>query len=148
MLSRSDRDEPESPPERRAAQSHVLVVEDDDVIRASLGELLEDSGYQVSFAENGQVALQVLTAGRAPDVIVLDLKMPVMDGWQFRAIQKDDPRLGLIPVVAISADRSAAAAPISAQATCTSRWTRRSSCERWRARGALPTLPRIAAPLS
>jgi len=42
--------------------------------------------------------------------------MPVMDGWQFRAIQKDDPRLGRIPVVAISADRNASAAPISAQA--------------------------------
>ena len=122
VLSRSERDEPgPSPatePELHAVhgQSHVLVVEDDDVVRAALGALLEDSGYHVSFAENGRAALDILTTGRSPDVIVLDLRMPVMDGWQFRAIQKDDPRLGRIPVVAISADRSAAAALISAQA--------------------------------
>jgi len=114
VLARSERDE--RPPAPEHPQSHVLVVEDDDVVRASLGELLEDSGYQVSFAENGKVALEVLTGGRTPDVIVLDLKMPVMDGWQFRAIQQVDPRLGSIPVVAISADRSAAAVPISAHA--------------------------------
>jgi sigma-54 dependent transcriptional regulator len=124
LLSRSGRDgEMEGPAigrddvsTRRGPRSHILVIEDDGVVRQSLGELLEDSGYEVSFAENGRAALALLDGARTPDLIVLDLKMPVMDGWQFRAIQKDDPRLGHIPVVAMSADRGAPATTISAQA--------------------------------
>jgi sigma-54-specific transcriptional regulator len=125
VLARAERDgEPEEPlgppdggPSRRAGPpSHVLVIEDDGAVRASLAELLEDSGYQVSLAENGQVALQLLHSARIPDLIVLDLMMPVMDGWAFRAIQKDDPKLSLIPVVAISADRTRSATAISAHA--------------------------------
>jgi signal transduction histidine kinase len=98
------------------ARGHVLVVEDEEIIRDSLGAVLEEQGYRVSFAENGRVALRWLSAGNLPDLIVLDLRMPVMDGWEFRAVQKDDPKLGCIPVVAISADGSAQAAAISAQA--------------------------------
>jgi len=101
---------------RDRSGGHVLVVEDDSAIRASLAELLESSGYEVSLAENGQVALQLLYSAPIPDVIVLDLKMPVMDGWQFREIQRDDPRLGRIPVVAISADRNAATSALSVEA--------------------------------
>jgi signal transduction histidine kinase len=97
-------------------KGRVLVVEDEEVIRDSMGPLLEAEGYDVSFAENGREALKYLYGGGAPELIVLDLRMPVMDGWAFRAIQKDDPKLGLIPVVAVSADGSAHAAAISAQA--------------------------------
>lgn len=95
---------------------HVLLVEDEQIIRESLGSLLEDEGYQVSSAENGQEALTGLKGGALPDIIVLDLRMPIMDGWEFRAAQKEDPRLRGIPVIATSADRSAPALAISAQA--------------------------------
>jgi two-component system, cell cycle sensor histidine kinase and response regulator CckA len=97
------------------ARYRVLVVENERNLRESLGQLLEEKSYEVSFAENGREALTVLAAEAVPDLIVLDLKMPVMDGWEFRTIQKDDPKLGLIPVLAISADASPKAAAISAQ---------------------------------
>ncbi|MBC8132589.1 MAG: response regulator, partial [Deltaproteobacteria bacterium] len=104
-------------PPRESGKRRVLVVEDESAIRESLGDLLKEEGYEVSFAENGKQALSRLRSGVClPDIIVLDLRMPVMDGWEFRAIQKDDPALGLIPVVAVSADRSAPAVAISAQA--------------------------------
>jgi signal transduction histidine kinase len=109
-------------PERRrrarpdGTKSRVLLIEDEDAIRESLGDVLEVEGYAVSFAENGEEALRRLRDGIHPHVILLDLRMPVMDGWEFRAIQKNDPKLGLIPVVAISADGSAPAVTISAQA--------------------------------
>lgn len=97
-------------------RGRVLVVEDEAIIRESMGLLLEEAGYEIWFAENGREALTQLRAGALPDLIVLDLRMPLMDGWEFRTIQKDDPRLGRIPVVAISADGSAQASAISAQA--------------------------------
>ena len=97
-------------------KSRLLVVEDDQGIREPLAALLIEEGYEIALAENGQDALGKLRAGRNPDLIVLDLRMPVMDGWEFRAIQKQDPTLGLIPVVAISADASAQAVAISADA--------------------------------
>jgi signal transduction histidine kinase len=93
----------------------VLVVENDQSLSESLGLLLDERGYEVSFAANGSEALARLAADILPDLIVLDLKMPVMNGWEFRTIQKDDPKLGLIPVLAMSADSSPQAAAISAE---------------------------------
>ena len=103
-------------PHIEPAKGRVLVVEDDEIIREAIGLVLSEKGYAVAFAENGLEALRYLSTQVLPDVIVLDLRMPVMDGWEFRAIQKDDPRMGLIPVVALSADGSGQAAAISAQA--------------------------------
>jgi CheY-like chemotaxis protein len=100
----------------RASRGHVLVVEDDENVRESMGQLLEEEGYAVSLAENGHEALTRLYTESPPDVIALDLRMPVMDGWEFRAIQVKDPKLRQVPVVAISADGSAQAAAISAEA--------------------------------
>jgi two-component system cell cycle sensor histidine kinase/response regulator CckA len=94
----------------------ILLVEDDHAIRDALQGILEDEGYAVVTAENGHEALQRLHTHPAPDLIVLDLRMPVMDGWQFRAAQKGDPALAGIPVLAISADGGAKAAAIDAQA--------------------------------
>ena len=94
----------------------MLIVEDDRAIREPLSVLLRGEGYRVSLAENGQEALRKLRTEPSPDIIVLDLRMPVMDGWEFRAIQQQDPVLGLIPVVAISADGSAQAVTMSADA--------------------------------
>jgi len=81
----------------------VLVVDDDTDIRTSLCELLEHEGYRVASAANGQEALARLGQGELPCVILLDLMMPIMDGWEFRERQQDDPRLAGVPVVVITA---------------------------------------------
>src|SRR6266496_6722379 len=87
-----------------AAHERILLVEDDRSIRDVLRAILEEEGYAVTTAENGRRALEHLRSGGAPDLIVLDLRMPIMDGWQFRAMQKADPVLATIPVLAVSAD--------------------------------------------
>lgn len=86
---------------QRAAK--VFLIEDDESIREGLSEALEDVGLSVSCAENGRIALDRLRAGPSPDVIILDLMMPVMDGWQFREEQLTDVRLKSIPTVIITA---------------------------------------------
>jgi CheY-like chemotaxis protein len=88
----------------------ILIVEDDIDIRESLRELLELEGYPIAVAANGQEALDVLAREPLGSVglILLDLMMPVKDGISFRVEQKADPRLAPIPVVVMSADRSAA----------------------------------------
>jgi CheY-like chemotaxis protein len=82
-----------------------LVVDDDPDIRDSLREVLEDEGYPVSCVGNGREALDHLQAASPrPCVILLDLMMPVMDGWQFRKEQKKlAPELANIPLVVITA---------------------------------------------
>jgi CheY-like chemotaxis protein len=81
----------------------VLVVDDDADIRDALCELLVDEGYRAVAAANGQEALTYLSSGELPCVILLDLMMPVMDGWEFRRRQQGDPRLAQVPVVVITA---------------------------------------------
>jgi len=81
----------------------VLVVDDDPDIRDSLREVLEDEGYTVSSVANGREALDYLRSGKRPCVILLDLMMPVMDGWQFRREQKQDATIADIPLVVITA---------------------------------------------
>jgi signal transduction histidine kinase len=104
--------------ERKATTGHrrILLVEDDHAIREALQGILEDEGYEIALADNGRAALDHLRTGAAPDLIVLDLRMPVMDGWEFRAAQKSDPAFASIPVIAVSADGSAKAAAIAAHA--------------------------------
>lgn len=82
---------------------YVLVVDDDEDIRDILGELLQEQGYAVLRAADGAAALDVLRAGRRVCVIVLDLMMPGLSGWDFRAAQLRDPALAPIPVVVITA---------------------------------------------
>lgn len=81
----------------------VMLVEDDALVRSSLKEALEDEGVTVLTADNGLVALEILRTGARPCVILLDLMMPVMDAWMFRAEQQRDPILASIPVVVLSA---------------------------------------------
>jgi signal transduction histidine kinase len=97
-------------------RERILVVEDDRGIREVLRGILEEEGYAVTTADNGRRALDRLLTGEVPDIIVLDLRMPIMDGWQFRAAQKADPALAGIPVLAMSADGSAKAEAIDAAA--------------------------------
>jgi CheY-like chemotaxis protein len=81
----------------------VLVVDDDDGIREALCDALESEGYYVRAAANGREALAQLLANPRVSVIVLDLMMPTMDGWTFRAEQKRFPDLAAIPVVVVTA---------------------------------------------
>ena len=81
----------------------VLIVEDDNDTREMLGRFLELEGYKVETAENGKRALERLGSGVGACVILLDLMMPVMDGWQFRQEQIRDASLADIPVIVVSA---------------------------------------------
>ena len=87
----------------RVALCTVFVVEDDHDTRDMLGRFLELEGFRVEVAANGQQALERLSAGIQPCVILLDLMMPVMDGWQFRRQQVLDAHLAEIPVIVVSA---------------------------------------------
>ena len=84
-----------------------MVVEDDRAIRNILVELLEDNNYQAVGAANGQIAIDTLRAAHAkPCLILLDVMMPVMDGWEFRDIQRQDPALSTVPVIVFTAHAS------------------------------------------
>ena len=79
----------------------ILVVDDDVAVRLLFREALEREGYEVSEAANGREGLAALEEGR-PDVVVLDLLMPVMDGWQMRAAQRERPGVRDVPVILVS----------------------------------------------
>jgi CheY-like chemotaxis protein len=81
----------------------VMIVEDDRDTREMLGRFLELEGFDVRTAANGQLALEALQQNEEPCVIILDLMMPVMNGWQFREKQVRDPRFSRIPVVVVTA---------------------------------------------
>jgi CheY-like chemotaxis protein len=83
--------------------ARVLLVDDDLDILEGLAELLADEGYDVATATDGQSALNQLRTGRHPCAILLDLMMPGMNGWDFRAEQMADDDLKDIPVVVITA---------------------------------------------
>ena len=91
----------------------ILIVEDEHPIRDVITEILEDEGYRVAGATNGLEALTYLRQHAHPRLILLDLGMPVMTGWEFREHQQRDPKLAEIPVIVMSAlpdlDRRAAA---------------------------------------
>ena len=82
----------------------ILTVEDDDAIRESIGEVLSYAGHTVLAASNGQEAINILeTADVKPDLILLDLMMPVMDGWVFMEESIKNPSFLAIPIVIVSA---------------------------------------------
>jgi CheY-like chemotaxis protein len=92
-----------SPPTRRP----VLIVEDEVDLREMMAQLLELEGVSSATAANGREALAYLRDGNRPDVILLDLMMPVMDGWEFLRHQRADAHLAQVPVIVLSAlDRS------------------------------------------
>lgn len=83
----------------------VLVVDDDGGIRGVLREILQDEGHRVESAGNGLEALQKLEdSATRPCVILLDLMMPVMNGWEFMSRRREMDGVSNIPVVVISAD--------------------------------------------
>jgi CheY-like chemotaxis protein len=81
----------------------VLVVEDNEDSRELIIDLLGSQGYDVWAAENGMVALDLMRERGAPSLVLLDLTMPVMDGWQLHAAMKADQRFARVPVVIVSA---------------------------------------------
>ncbi|HTX72615.1 MAG TPA: response regulator [Rectinemataceae bacterium] len=83
----------------------VLVAEDDTALQAALVSMLEADGHEAAGVPDGADLLQRIRTGRRPDLVVLDLDMPVMNGWEFLVIRESDPVLLLIPVIVVSGER-------------------------------------------
>jgi CheY-like chemotaxis protein len=81
----------------------ILIVEDDEDIRAAMAELLETEGFEVFVASNGQEGLEVMSQMKAPCLVLLDLMMPVMNGEDFLRHVRKDPALDNIPVIIVTA---------------------------------------------
>jgi len=81
----------------------ILLVDDEASVREVSEALLQAEGYRVVCAVDGRDALAILRAGLRPCIIILDLMMPVMDGWDFRSEQLKDPELLKIPTIVYSA---------------------------------------------
>ena len=81
----------------------ILLIEDDADLADALTEVLKMEGYRIRHALDGAAALALLSGAELPDLILLDLMMPKMNGWEFREAQLRDPRLAKIPVVVLSA---------------------------------------------
>ena len=95
----------------------ILIVEDDRDVARLLAEVLETEGYRTAIAANGCEALDHLRKNHhRPDLILLDMMMPVMDGWKFREEQQKLPALASIPVVTVTADGDARGKAASIQA--------------------------------
>jgi CheY-like chemotaxis protein len=85
-----------------AGGKNILVVDDDPLTRQALDMILGTAGYSARGAADGQEALKLLQSEPLPDLIILDLLMPGMDGWHFRREQRRVPALAVIPVVVCS----------------------------------------------
>jgi CheY-like chemotaxis protein len=90
---------------RLAPPGCIFIVDDDADLRETIREVLDDEGYPTAAAANGVEALAYLRSSPAPSLILLDLMMPLMDGWRFREEQLRDPRLADIPVIVMTAGR-------------------------------------------
>jgi CheY-like chemotaxis protein len=102
-LSVPPQESPSQTPPVAALDVLVLLVEDDLDVREAMADLLAGEGLRVVVAGDGREGLDLLRAGLRPSVIVLDLTMPRMDGWDFREAQMADRDLKDIPVVVVSA---------------------------------------------
>ena len=89
--------------DQQRSKKQILIVEDDLGSRRALTNVLEDRGYRVAGVGSVAEAMQFLRQEAIPALIVLDLMLPDMEGWDFRHEQKKDPRLASIPVIAVSA---------------------------------------------
>jgi len=125
--SSMERDKPDrsSATEKRS----LMVVEDNEALRMEIAELFRDDGYEVVEAADGATALEILRRGLPVDVVLLDLWMPTMDGWRFRMEQRRDPALRDVPVVVLTADDSAQAQTIDADAVLPKPFEAHELCE-------------------
>jgi CheY-like chemotaxis protein len=94
--------------------SMILVVDDDVDLREALCDALEAAGHTTIGARDGHDALRTLRAEPAIQLVLLDLMMPVMTGWDFRAAQLADPTIARIPVVVMTAAADLSTSPIDA----------------------------------
>ena len=90
----------------------LLIVDDEADLRESLQEYLEDQGYRVLTATNGQEALEVMSGDALPCVVILDLIMPVMNGRELHDRMQQDARLAAVPVIVSTSDPSRAPAGV------------------------------------
>lgn len=81
----------------------ILIIEDDLAIREALAQLLQFEGYEVREANNGQEGLDLLPTLKDPCLVLLDLMMPVMDGWEFLSKKQNDSAIAAVPVLVVSA---------------------------------------------
>jgi CheY-like chemotaxis protein len=81
----------------------LMIVDDDDDLRDALADIMTAQGYEVAAFADARAALAALQGGVTPFLILLDLMMPGMSGWEFRAAQLANPTLALIPVVVVTA---------------------------------------------
>ena len=88
---------------KQSGDTCVLIIEDDRNIREALEEILADEGYLVRAAKNGEQALEFCRLGPPPHLILLDLLMPVMDGFEFARRKASDPELSRVPVCVMTA---------------------------------------------
>jgi CheY-like chemotaxis protein len=103
-------------PAERGAKGTLLLIEDAPDLQELLAEMLTAAGYRVVAASHGGEALDRLRSGPPVNLILLDLMMPVMDGWRFREEQLHDPSFASIPVVVISANAEQGGRRIDANA--------------------------------
>lgn len=84
---------------------HILIIDDSPDAQALLTILLQSRGYKIDCTSNGEEALRLLqSSNELPDVILLDLRMPIMDGFDFLELQRENPRIKDIPIVIMSGD--------------------------------------------
>jgi two-component system response regulator MprA len=81
----------------------IMLIEDDSDLADALADVLTMEGYRIVYAADGMAALALLAESELPDLILLDLMMPNMNGWEFREAQRLNERLAAIPVVVLSA---------------------------------------------
>src|ERR1700736_886861 len=96
--------------------SRILIVHDYIAVASGMAELFQREGYNLAVAQNGSEALYCINSSFNPDMIILDLNMPLMDGYQFRSAQLMEVSLSSIPVVVLSA--SALSAKQTDQLNC------------------------------
>jgi two-component system chemotaxis response regulator CheY len=104
----------ESIPGLAAAHPCVLIVDDDAELREGAADGLADAGYEPLVAVDGREALAVLRGPKQPQLILLDLMMPEMNGWEFRDALRADPAMRQIPILVMTASRTLARHPIEA----------------------------------
>ena len=85
-----------------AGQTSLLVVDDDEMNRDMLSQRLKRKGYQIELAEDGQSGVEMAQAD-PPDLILMDMSLPVMDGWEATRKLKADPQTRLVPIIALTA---------------------------------------------
>ena len=98
--------------DRAVLDCSVLIVEDDEATLEAVAELLEGEGVSVCKASNGREALERLRRGRVPALIIVDLMMPVMDGWELCRRIADDEDLAPIPIAIVTAAAAVERMPV------------------------------------